>query len=564
MKSAYTQFKRAILLALVISATSYSHAATELDAVLDKTVTRFSVVQGQTIRQTIEGIGLSFGVPVVVEEGVEGDVTLSVVNTDVRGLLNMVCRRGGYFWEVQPEGYILIRKTKTVLYTVDYPQNSRSSTETASVSLGGGNYNGGTGTNGVSGAGIGSSTVSAGANTGGGSDTTQVNVTGENRIEFWDKIEVQIKAMLGKGETVIVNKFAGLVEVNAGLASHARVSSFLQRMNRRIGRQIALEARILEVRLNDTSKLGIDWNVAAFTVGKSVNVGAPFAQGGAAPIISGLRGRTLNAVTSVADTSIPSPTFSGTLGVDKVGALVQALSQQGNVRSVSSPRISALNNQTAFIKIATQKTFWQQSNTTQIFGSSGTGTQPVVVGNYVPNSMSIGNFLRIVPQVTDDTNPADAVITLDVTPVITKESGETVSPDGKSNAPVLDVQQASTIVRVKNGESAIIGGFQNWLKGQTTSGVPGLSSLPVIGAAFRTDSKVDQLMELVIVITASVVDPGTSKPLDIDDVLRMKNSKEDNKINVPASSLPAPTQSVVTDPTGISNTKAGSQIIEVP
>jgi type II secretory pathway component GspD/PulD (secretin) len=178
--------------------------------------------------------------------------------------------------------------------------------------------------------------------------------------------------------------------------------------------------------------------------------------------------------------------------------------------------------------------------------------------------MSIGNFLRIVPQVTDDTNPADAVITLDVTPVITKESGETVSPDGKSNAPVLDVQQASTIVRVKNGESAIIGGFQNWLKGQTTSGVPGLSSLPVIGAAFRTDSKVDQLMELVIVITASVVDPGTSKPLDIDDVLRMKNSKEDNKINVPASSLPAPTQSVVTDPTGISNTKAGSQIIEVP
>ncbi|WP_415907068.1 secretin N-terminal domain-containing protein [Oleiharenicola sp. Vm1] len=545
--------RKIVVLAAVLFAGVFAQADTsEIEASLDQVVPRFSTETPQPLRQVLDGIGKAYTLPIVVQPGVDGDVSLNVNNTTLRGLLTMLCKPRGYFWEINDDGFIYVRRTKTVLYAVDYPQNTRGSNENSSVTLGG------TGT-GVSSNGnnLGGTVVSSpttGQNgqygSGGSGDNTQVSLTGENRVDFWEKLEGQIKAMLGKEETVIMNRFAGLVEVDASDYSHARVSAFLSRFHRRVGRQIVLEAKILEVTLRDQNKLGVDWNVAAFRIGDAVRVGGAITQPGTTNVVSGLTGTTLAGITAVGDQSLSGDTFAGTIGVGKVNALVQALKEQGDVRSTSAPRISALNNQTAFIKVADTRTFYSRSNTTTINTGQVTSTQAITTTNYTAQSTSIGTFLRIVAQSTDDTKPEDATITLDVAPMLTRQRGVDTSPDGQSTAPILAVQQASTIVRVRSGESAVIGGMQTHTVSKSQRAIPGLSSIPVVGKAFQTNGDVEQLTELVIIITATIVEPGMSKPVDIEELMSVNLKSKQVQMTPPAAgeSPKAPLKSSAAEP----------------
>lgn len=545
--------RKIVVLAAVLIAGVFAHADTsEIEASLDQVVPRFSTETPQPLRQVLDGLGKAYTLPIVVQPGVDGDVSLNVNNTTLRGLLTMLCKPRGYFWEINDDGFIYVRRTKTVLYAVDYPQNTRGSNENSSVTLGG------TGT-GVSSNGnnLGGTVISAPTANGqngqygssGNGDNTQVSLTGENRVDFWEKLEGQIKAMLGKEETVIMNRFAGLVEVDASDYSHARVSAFLSRFHRRVGRQIVLEAKILEVTLRDQNKLGVDWNVAAFRIGDAVRVGSAVTQPGTSNVVRGLSGTTLAGITAVGDQSLSGDTFAGTIGVGKVNALVQALKEQGDVRSTSAPRISALNNQTAFIKVADTRTFYSRSNTTTINTGQVTSTQAITTTNYTAQSTSIGTFLRIVAQATDDTKPEDATITLDVAPMLTRQRGVDTSPDGQSTAPILAVQQASTIVRVRSGESAVIGGMQTHTISKLQRAIPGLGSIPVVGKAFQTNGDVEQLTELVIIITATIVEPGMSKPVDIDEMMSVTlKSKQVQMTPAPAAASKATSDAGTTPP----------------
>lgn len=514
-------------LALVIAPIALTAATTDdIEAALDQPLAQYKNEEPVSLRQVIESIGESYMIPIVLQPSVEGQVKLNVRNTTVRDLLTMLCRPGGYFWEIDG-GYIYVRKTKTILYSVDYPQNTRSSQDQASVTLGGSGYGAGGGYGG-NGNGVPTPMPSAngapGSNgqSGMSSDATQVSVNSENKTDFWATLVTELNARrAGEWESVLVNKFAGLVEVDAGLATHARISTFLTRLNRRIGRQIRLKAQIVSIRLFDVSKLGVDWDVAYLHLNKYAHIGGQFTTA-AGTTVNNMSLSTIESLSTLGDQTLPSAAFSGVIGSGDVRGLIEALKQQGTVRSTSAPQISALNNQTAYIKVAEERTFYQQTNTTQVYGSSvnlGAST-PVVVGNTTPRSISIGSFLKVIAQVTDDPDPSRAVITLDVLPVLTRLNGQDVSPDGKSNAPILGVQQASTMVRIKSGESAIIGGFQTWSKANETHGIPVLGELPKIGRLFRTDATNEVLTELAIIITATVQEPGSSLPTDIDDVMR--------------------------------------------
>ncbi|HTH49300.1 MAG TPA: type II and III secretion system protein, partial [Candidatus Limnocylindria bacterium] len=205
-------------------------------------------------------------------------------------------------------------------------------------------------------------------------------------------------------------------------------------------------------------------------------------------------------LTDVGGTVLGANTFTANLGFKQATAVIHALKQQGDVKTVSQPRLRTLNNQTAFIKIGEDRPFFrlQQSTTFQQAGA----TVPVnqTQQQFSVNTITIGTILAVTPQID-----GAGVITLDVLPAITRLQSIVTSPDGLQTAPVTEVKQASTIVRLKDGETAIIGGLIAEDSGETTQSVPILGATPLIGRAFRSKATLHNRTELVIFLTPHLI-----------------------------------------------------------
>jgi MSHA biogenesis protein MshL len=430
-------------------------------------------------------IGHACDATVLAAPDVTGEVTLEIPAGTLRAALSAVTAPPSYYFEETSAG-IIVRRLRTILYTIDYPQLSRSGSGSASVTLGG--ANGSSGGNGNGSTGLPGTTTASGLNglngtNGTTSDATQVSISQDNPSTFWSTLEGELRAMLKDGDGLVLNKFSGVLQVTATLPRQENIRAFLTLVNRRITQQVEIEARLVEVTLRDQQKLGIDWDLASGSLGRgTVSASAPLD------------------VTDVGGTLLSATTFKANLGLGRVSAVIQALKQQGDLRTVAQPRLRALNNQTAFIKVGSDQPFFrlQQSTT---FQQAGT-TVPVnqTQDQYSVSTITIGTILAVTPQIDDH-----GVITLDVLPAITRLQAVVTSPDGRQTAPLTDVKQASTIVRLRDGETAVIGGLISEETGDTTNSIPVLGAVPVLGAAFRTKGKLHNRTELVIFLTPHLI-----------------------------------------------------------
>jgi type II secretory pathway component GspD/PulD (secretin) len=278
---------------------------------------------------------------------------------------------------------------------------------------------------------------------GGGAGSSSLSVSQQNDADFWGRLESDLKRMTGEGETLVVNRFAGLVQLRGSLQTHAVVAAYLRRVLDRVGRQARISVKVVEVDLNDQSKTGIDWNAATAAIGRlagsSLKLGAV---------------TTTGPIAQVGATALSPDTFSGTIGIGGVQAAISALAEQGRVRVESKPEIAALNNQTAFIQISQEQPFFSRTNTTTINagGVAQAGAQPIVATNYAESTVSFGNVLEITVQIADDLTTK-----LSVSPAMTELRGTVTSPDGQETAPVTGTKRARTTVAVRNHETAVIG-----------------------------------------------------------------------------------------------------------
>ena len=206
-------------------------------------------------------------------------------------------------------------------------------------------------------------------------------------------------------------------------------------------------------------------------------------------------------------------TFTGTIGVGGVQAAISALAEQGTVRVESKPEVAALNNQTAFVQVSEDQPFFSRTSTTTINagGAPQAGAQPIVSTNYSESTVSFGNLLEITVQIADDLSTK-----LSLSPAMTELKGTVTSPDGQETAPITDTKRARTTVTLRNHETAVVGGFITETTAGDKRGVPGLSGVPLIGAAFGTSAKVRTRTELVFLVTVNVDEPGPLAPLDGD------------------------------------------------
>jgi len=470
----------AVLAVPAVTVAAWAQSRGAVAEILERRVEDFSV-QGQEARAVLAGIGSAYHFPVVIDPDVQGTVSFEVHGATLRTVIEAICQPKGWNFEVSGSGYLLVRRFVTRIYPVDYLQMIQTGSSSASINL---SESTGAATTGLTGA----QNVAGGSSVAGSSQTMQgvggavsggtstLSVSQQNDADFWGRLESDLKGMVGEGESLVVNRFAGLVQLRGSLRTHAVMESYLRRVLERVGRQARISVKVIEVDLNDQSKAGIDWSVAAASLGRI---------GGTALSLSGVSSAT-GAIAQVGSITLNPATFTGTISAGGVQAAISALSEQGTVRVESKPEVAALNNQTAFVQVSEDQPFFSRTSTTTINagGTPQAGTQPIVNTNYSESTVSFGNVLEITVQIADDLTTK-----LSLSPAMTELKGTVTSPDGQETAPVTDTKRARTTVTLRNHETAVVGGFITETVADDRRGIPGLSSIPVIGGAFTTSAR---------------------------------------------------------------------------
>jgi MSHA biogenesis protein MshL len=308
--------------------------------------------------------------------------------------------------------------------------------------------------------------------------------------DFWKDLEKAVKGILGDGEqrAVVVSPQAGLVTVRGMPNEIASVRAFLTLSEQHLQRQVVLEAKIIEVTLSDDYQQGINWQNALANIGSTdLNINTR----------AGTFGNTIsNQIGGLTTIAFQNVDFSG---------VISLLETQGDAQVLSSPRVTAINNQKAVIKVGQDEYF-----VTDV--SNNTSTAVNGVQNSTPSVTLQPFFSGIALDVTPQIDQNGQVI-LHVHPSVTETAEQTKTIQLSEERIVLplaqsNIRESDTIIRARNGEIVVIGGLMQTVISDTESGVPGLSSIPLLGNLFKSKTKTEKKKELVILLKPTVVESG--------------------------------------------------------
>jgi MSHA biogenesis protein MshL len=350
-------------------------------------------------------------------------------------------------------------------------------------------------------------------------------VTTSSVNDYWRDLESSLRAIIGSGEgrSVIINAQSGVIVVRARADELRQIASFLKTMQGVVERQVMLEAKIIEVQLNDGYQTGVNW--AAFRSGANHRLSAGSAQPGTVlspntppGLATGVSGISVDASGTVSVASPAIASFPGSNLINFPGgpaglfglafqnasfaALINFLETQGSVHVLSSPRIATLNNQKAVLKVGTDEFFVTNVSTTTVAsGNSSTVSPTITVQPFFS-----GIALDVTPQIADDgqiilhIHPSVSVVSDKSKTLNLGTLGTITLPLASSN-----VNESDTIVRVFDGNIVAIGGLMKQNQTNDRAALPGLGDVPGLGALFSNTRKSLQKSELVILLKTTVI-----------------------------------------------------------
>jgi len=437
---------------------------------------------------------------IAVHPEVSGTITLNLKNVTLDETLDVVESLYGY--EIRREGRVIQvypagMRTETI--PLDYLYVKRSGISSTSVNSGGVSGNDSSSGNSSGGSNNSNSGNSGGnrGNSGGdssnqsGGTSSGVNIYTENESDFWSELKVTLSALVGSenGRSVIVSPQAGLITIKAMPAEITAVKRFIESTEEHLRRQVIIEAKIMEVTLNDDYQQGVKWDQV---LGQIESTNLDFSTTG------NIAGNTIaSAIGGVTNLSFLNKDFSG---------VIELLSTQGNVQVLSSPRITATNNQKAIIKVGEDEYFVTDVSTTTTTGTSTTTTPEVDLTPFFS-----GIALDVTPQID-----ADGEVILHVHPSVTITDEQTKTIRLSDQDIILPLAQSSvresdTIIRAKSGEIVVIGGLIETRKVDLESKTPFFGDIPIVGALFKSKSESVQKKELVILLKPIVIGQDTWK-----------------------------------------------------
>ncbi|MBO2638788.1 pilus (MSHA type) biogenesis protein MshL [Shewanella algae] len=443
---------------------------------------------------------------VAVHPQVSGNISLSLKGVTLSEALQVVQDIYGY--EISREGRILRvypAGLRTETFPVNYLYMERIGLSLTSVSSGrisdNNNNNNSNNNNNLNNNGLNNgnnSNFSNNRSNNNGNDQNSNNTNGtfissRTKTDFWGELQKTLESILGSsgdGRSVVVTPQAGLVTVRANPDELRQIRSFLSTAESHLQRQVILEAKILEVTLSDGYQQGIQWQDV---------LGSALADGNTKVNFGTSEGSFGDQITE----AIGGVTSLSLKGTDFT-AMITLLDTQGDVDVLSSPRVTASNNQKAVIKVGRDEYF-----VTDVSSTTVASTTPVTSPEVELTPFFSGIALDVTPQIDKDGS-----VLLHVHPSVTdvKEQKKSIKiSDSSLDLPLAqsEIRESDTVIKALSGDVVVIGGLMKSENTEVVSKVPLLGDIPFIGEAFTNRSKLKRKTELVILLKPTVVVDGT-------------------------------------------------------
>jgi MSHA biogenesis protein MshL len=485
------------------------------------------VVNNVRVQDLLFALARDARLNVDIHPDVTGTVTLNAIDQTLPQLLTRIARQVDMRYEIHGDNLVVMRDSPYLrTYKIDYLSATRNvkMQSTASTQFG----TAGTGTPGAT------STTTGG--------TAQIDVTAENRL--WDSLVQNVRDILRdtdkvipagtqlapppmaappppigapgavppapvapaapagptyqEAASVIGNRESGILYVRANSKQHERVQEFLDLVLTGAKRQVLIEATVAEVQLRSEYQRGIEW-----TRLRSGETGFELRQPPIPPTTSLTPG--FNPNPFVIGYASAGRNFAGTLTL---------LEQFGDVRVLSSPRLSVLNNQTAILRVTRDIIYFTLTPSTTPVTVTGSGLGGVTIPasfTTTPNVAAEGFMMAVLPQIND----VEAVV-LNVRPTIRRRVDSVRDPNPalqgqatQNDIPVFETREFDSMLRLQSGEIAVLAGLMQDFAQTNDSGIPGIRSIPLVGEALSNKSELSAKTELVIFLRATVIrDPS--------------------------------------------------------
>lgn len=442
-----------------------------------------------------------------IHEDIAGNVTLNAIDQTLPQILERLVKQVDVRYELE-DGNLRIRADLPYIrtYKVDYVNMSRESKGEVRVAT----------TLGSTGQGsVGSDGGSAG---GSGDNSSLTEVVNKSDNKFWETLAGNISSLIARvsekndKNQVIVNKETGLIAVNATYKQHVVVQGFLDQVLTSAKRQVLIEATIAEIKLSERYQSGVDWSLLASDPTDGIS------------LVSEVTGANL------ASSPFTSLTIADKLSGDQLGITLRALEEFGDVKVLSSPKVMAINNQSALLKVVDNYVYFEMNiETTSTQVTSNTTLETEI------RTVPVGFVMSVTPYINEHD-----MVTLNIRPTISRVIDKVEDPNPAfknagivSEIPVIQVREIESVLQVGSGDTAIIGGLMQDTVNDQARGVPYLSKIPVLGALFRYEDDISTKSELVIFIRPVVIKEAslTSDLAEYQRYMPPENAKKEDKHN---------------------------------
>ncbi len=428
----------------------------------------------------------------VIDRQVQRDELISVefANIPLQTALDNLMAVYDYHYTIK-KGVIHIQALEERIFKVNYPLvYSKSESETGGDVLGSGGGGGGGD----------SETVEAMDDSGlKGEFTISTSVEDDEDLDVWGQIEEALSQGQGTGESLLssdgmarISRMGSTILVKDHPANIRSVAKFLQSIQETLRRQVIIEAKIVEVLLDNSHQYGINWEHVRFNFAGS--------------------GGVLETSMNLGDLASTGFTmhFADFVGMDQGEAFLHALATNGQVNMLSSPRLNVINNQSAFINVGRIVPFLDfQIGESTSGGTGGVSERTTIDSVPVISRFNEGVSLGITPQI--DENGATI---LHIVPIVTEQTGTqsievpstVIGADSTvADIPIISVRESDTFVRVEDRSTIVIGGLISEVTGDVVKKVPLLGDIPFVNWAFTHQDRKNKKTELVILLTTTVV-----------------------------------------------------------
>ncbi|BFM05108.1 pilus (MSHA type) biogenesis protein MshL [Halioxenophilus aromaticivorans] len=438
------------------------------------------VVSDVPLRELLFSLARDAKLDLDLDVAAKGLVTINAIRQPLSLILERIVASNDLRYSIKNSVLKIEKDTPFIRnYAVDYLNITRSAVGKVSVSTQ------------ISATGQGAGDT--GGESGSGDNNSSTKVENISEHNFWLALENNIATVLGatyEGEThpdIFLNRGAGLVGVRANSRKHREIQQLIDEIQNSSQRQVLIEATIAEVTLNDSFQAGIDWSQVSQDVGDAWSLSQ-----------------------NMTDISLfDRPSFNFTVNRDKsngdsLQGTLSALETFGDVRVMSSPKIMAMNNQTALLKVVDNLVYFTVDVNIDE-GDDNSGRLYTYESEI--HTVPVGFVMGVTPFVSEA-----GEVTLNVRPTISRVIGQQRDPNPAlaeanvvSEIPIIQVREVESILKVNSGDVAVIGGLMQDEKKKTSRGVPGISRIPYVGSLFKYQDDNKNKTELVIFIKPVVV-----------------------------------------------------------